>query len=108
MRPDRRQACPVTHRIASHPMPSRLPSEAAGPGGEAHCGSAPWPASIGPRGTQAPMRAAAPAPPTKPLADDLTKSETLMPATDSTALPVLVVGATGSLGSKVIDELLGR
>ncbi|MEU9213915.1 NmrA family NAD(P)-binding protein [Streptomyces sp. NPDC048415] len=31
-----------------------------------------------------------------------------MPATDSTALPVLVVGATGSLGSKVVDELLGR
>ncbi|WP_019064721.1 SDR family oxidoreductase [Streptomyces prunicolor] len=31
-----------------------------------------------------------------------------MPATDSTALPVLVVGATGSLGSKVVDELLAR
>ncbi|WP_416964225.1 SDR family oxidoreductase [Streptomyces sp. Agncl-13] len=31
-----------------------------------------------------------------------------MPATDSTALPVLVVGATGSLGSKVVDELLKR
>ncbi|QJT06399.1 SDR family oxidoreductase [Streptomyces asoensis] len=31
-----------------------------------------------------------------------------MPATDSTTLPVLVVGATGSLGSKVVDELLGR
>jgi uncharacterized protein YbjT (DUF2867 family) len=54
------------------------------------------------------MSAAAPAPPTKPLVDDLTESETLMPATDSTALPVLVVGATGSLGSKVVDELLGR
>ncbi|MEV0905552.1 SDR family oxidoreductase [Streptomyces hokutonensis] len=31
-----------------------------------------------------------------------------MPATDSTTLPVLVVGATGSLGSKVVDELLAR
>ncbi|MFF4259390.1 NAD(P)H-binding protein [Streptomyces sp. NPDC001663] len=31
-----------------------------------------------------------------------------MPATDSTILPVLVVGATGSLGSKVVDELLKR
>ncbi|MER5669562.1 SDR family oxidoreductase, partial [Streptomyces mirabilis] len=31
-----------------------------------------------------------------------------MPATDSTTLPVLVVGATGSLGSKVVDELLKR
>ncbi|MET9513197.1 SDR family oxidoreductase [Streptomyces flavidovirens] len=31
-----------------------------------------------------------------------------MPATDSATLPVLVVGATGSLGSKVVDELLGR
>ncbi|MFD9396588.1 SDR family oxidoreductase [Streptomyces sp. NPDC060000] len=31
-----------------------------------------------------------------------------MPATGSTTLPVLVVGATGSLGSKVVDELLGR
>ncbi|MEU0588462.1 SDR family oxidoreductase [Streptomyces sp. NPDC006132] len=31
-----------------------------------------------------------------------------MPATDSTALPVLVVGATGSLGSKVVDELQAR
>ncbi|MFJ9025378.1 SDR family oxidoreductase [Streptomyces sp. NPDC102259] len=31
-----------------------------------------------------------------------------MPATDSTPLPVLVVGATGSLGSKVVDELLVR
>src|SRR4051794_22315937 len=31
-----------------------------------------------------------------------------MPATDSTTLPVLVVGATGSLGSKVVDELLER
>ncbi len=31
-----------------------------------------------------------------------------MSATDSTALPVLVVGATGSLGGKVVDELLGR
>ncbi|MEU0177815.1 SDR family oxidoreductase [Streptomyces massasporeus] len=31
-----------------------------------------------------------------------------MPVTDSTTLPVLVVGATGSLGSKVVDELLGR
>jgi uncharacterized protein YbjT (DUF2867 family) len=31
-----------------------------------------------------------------------------MPATDSTALPVLVVGATGSLGSEVVDELLAR
>jgi uncharacterized protein YbjT (DUF2867 family) len=31
-----------------------------------------------------------------------------MPATDSTTLPVLVVGASGSLGSKVVDELLGR
>ncbi|XUL90023.1 SDR family oxidoreductase [Streptomyces galilaeus] len=31
-----------------------------------------------------------------------------MPATDSTALPVLIVGATGSLGSKVVDELLKR
>jgi uncharacterized protein YbjT (DUF2867 family) len=36
------------------------------------------------------------------------ESETPMPATDSTALPVLVVGATGSLGSKVVDELLAR
>ncbi|MFD4560383.1 SDR family oxidoreductase [Streptomyces sp. NPDC058469] len=31
-----------------------------------------------------------------------------MPATDSATLPVLVVGATGSLGSKVVDELLKR
>lgn len=31
-----------------------------------------------------------------------------MPATDSTTLPVLVVGATGSLGSQVVDELLAR
>jgi uncharacterized protein YbjT (DUF2867 family) len=31
-----------------------------------------------------------------------------MPATDPAALPVLVVGATGALGSKVVDELLGR
>ncbi|MFE1922383.1 SDR family oxidoreductase [Streptomyces asoensis] len=31
-----------------------------------------------------------------------------MPASDSTTLPVLVVGATGSLGSKVVDELLKR
>ncbi|MEH0474905.1 SDR family oxidoreductase [Streptomyces sp. B21-097] len=31
-----------------------------------------------------------------------------MPAADSTALPVLVVGATGSLGGKVVDELLAR
>ncbi|MFE2424232.1 SDR family oxidoreductase [Streptomyces hokutonensis] len=31
-----------------------------------------------------------------------------MPATDSTTFPVLVVGATGSLGSKVVDELLKR
>ncbi len=31
-----------------------------------------------------------------------------MPATASTTLPVLVVGATGSLGSKVVDELLKR
>ncbi|MGW0515809.1 SDR family oxidoreductase [Crossiella sp. NPDC003009] len=31
-----------------------------------------------------------------------------MPATDSTILPVLVVGATGFLGRKVVDELLGR
>ncbi|WAU82331.1 SDR family oxidoreductase [Streptomyces sp. Qhu-G9] len=31
-----------------------------------------------------------------------------MPATGSTTLPVLVVGATGSLGSKVVDELLKR
>ncbi|MEB3370505.1 SDR family oxidoreductase [Saccharopolyspora mangrovi] len=31
-----------------------------------------------------------------------------MPATDSTTLPVLVVGATGSLGDKVVDELLKR
>src|SRR3954467_3395202 len=31
-----------------------------------------------------------------------------MPATDSTTLPVLVVGATGSLGGKVVDELLKR
>src|SRR3954452_15453895 len=54
------------------------------------------------------MSAAVPPPPPKHLADDLTESETLMPATDSTALPVLGVGATGSLGSKVIDELLGR
>ncbi len=53
------------------------------------------------------MSAATPAPP-KPLADDLTESETPMPATDSTTLPVLVVGATGSLGSKVVDELLKR
>ena len=30
------------------------------------------------------------------------------PPTDSTTLPVLVVGATGSLGSKVVDELLRR
>ncbi|WP_327581533.1 SDR family oxidoreductase [Nonomuraea sp. NBC_00507] len=31
-----------------------------------------------------------------------------MTATDSTTLPVLVVGATGSLGGKVVDELLKR
>ncbi|MBB4951718.1 uncharacterized protein YbjT (DUF2867 family) [Kitasatospora gansuensis] len=31
-----------------------------------------------------------------------------MPATDPTTLPVLVVGATSSLGSKVVDELLKR
>ncbi|MEU9669728.1 NAD(P)H-binding protein [Streptomyces bobili] len=31
-----------------------------------------------------------------------------MPATDSTNPPVLVVGATGSVGSKVVDELLAR
>jgi uncharacterized protein YbjT (DUF2867 family) len=31
-----------------------------------------------------------------------------MPATDSTTHPVLVVGATGFLGSKVVDELLRR
>jgi uncharacterized protein YbjT (DUF2867 family) len=31
-----------------------------------------------------------------------------MPPTDSTTLPVLVVGATGSLGGKVVDELLER
>ncbi len=31
-----------------------------------------------------------------------------MPAIDSTPLPVLVVGATGSLGGKVVDELLAR
>ncbi|WP_218877949.1 SDR family oxidoreductase [Streptomyces sp. TLI_55] len=31
-----------------------------------------------------------------------------MPDTDSTLLPVLVVGAIGSLGSKVVDELLAR
>ncbi|MGW0877157.1 NmrA family NAD(P)-binding protein, partial [Streptomyces sp. NPDC002740] len=31
-----------------------------------------------------------------------------MPATDSTLLPVLVVGATGSLGGEVVDELLAR
>ncbi|WP_329280332.1 SDR family oxidoreductase [Streptomyces sp. NBC_01451] len=31
-----------------------------------------------------------------------------MPATDSTTLPVLVVGATGSPGSKVVDALLKR
>ncbi|MDX3116559.1 SDR family oxidoreductase [Streptomyces scabiei] len=31
-----------------------------------------------------------------------------MPAADSTVLPVLVVGATGSLGGKVVDELLTR
>ncbi|MDX3567975.1 SDR family oxidoreductase [Streptomyces sp. ID05-47C] len=31
-----------------------------------------------------------------------------MPATDSTPSSVLVVGATGSLGSKVVDELLAR
>jgi uncharacterized protein YbjT (DUF2867 family) len=36
------------------------------------------------------------------------ESETPMPATDPAALPVLVVGATGALGSKVVDELLGR
>ncbi|MEU0208635.1 NmrA family NAD(P)-binding protein [Streptomyces canus] len=31
-----------------------------------------------------------------------------MATTGSTPLPVLVVGATGSLGGKVVDELLGR
>ncbi|MGW1745101.1 NmrA family NAD(P)-binding protein [Streptomyces sp. NPDC002092] len=31
-----------------------------------------------------------------------------MPATDSITLPVLVVGATGSLGGKAVDELLKR
>ncbi|MFC8193957.1 SDR family oxidoreductase [Streptomyces sp. NPDC057298] len=31
-----------------------------------------------------------------------------MPVTDSTLLPVLVVGATGSLGGKVVEELLDR
>ncbi|GAA3853843.1 hypothetical protein GCM10023084_05110 [Streptomyces lacrimifluminis] len=31
-----------------------------------------------------------------------------MATTGSTTLPVLVVGATGSLGGKVVDELLKR
>ena len=63
---------------------------------------------MSPPGTQAPMSAVTPAPPDKALADDLMESETPMPPTDSTTLPVLVVGATGSLGSKVVDELLRR
>jgi hypothetical protein len=36
------------------------------------------------------------------------ESETPMTTTRSTTLPVLVVGATGSLGGKVVDELLKR
>lgn len=36
------------------------------------------------------------------------ESENLMPISDSSALPVLVVGATGSLGGQVVNELLSR
>ena len=59
-----------------------------------------------PSGTQAAVSAAASAPLAKLVAPDLVESEFPMSAIESAAFPVFVVGAAGSLGSKVVDELL--
>ncbi|GAA1178841.1 hypothetical protein GCM10009664_51650 [Kitasatospora gansuensis] len=94
-----RPACgTTTSRLAIAPTPSRLPSHAAR-GGEAHRGSAPTARHHDPHGRRVRLQ---------PPPVSLTESETPMPATDPTTLPVLVVGATSSLGSKVVDELLKR